>query len=180
MTNRIRPQHLATTIPSTKRRQTSRSSEPSAAGEATAVSLAVRLRHFLLPRTDGPTTQWRRTREVPVRPVLSRTFRDFCQHGHVLTATQRASFAARGLLKLSAALDPNDARRMCDEVWASSPRPKESHPRPRDIWHSSERSGSSPARVWLSSAESASYGSRASLRWGPRRDFAIVSTHVKS
>jgi hypothetical protein len=61
--------------------------------------------------------------------------------------------------------------------------------RPRGIYHSSERSGSWAARVWLSSAECASDGSRASLRsatrrvsslrCGPRRHLAIVSTHVK-
>ena len=36
----------------------------------------------------------------------------------MLTADQRASFAAEGLLKLPAAVDPDDAQQMCDEVWA--------------------------------------------------------------
>jgi phytanoyl-CoA dioxygenase PhyH len=35
----------------------------------------------------------------------------------MLTAEQRASFAAEGLVKLPAALDPDDAQQMCDGVW---------------------------------------------------------------
>lgn len=35
----------------------------------------------------------------------------------MLTVDQRASFADQGLVKLPAALDPDDARRMYDEVW---------------------------------------------------------------
>ncbi len=41
-----------------------------------------------------------------------------CEHGEVLTADQRASFAVNGLVKLPAAVDPDHARQMCDEVWA--------------------------------------------------------------
>jgi hypothetical protein len=55
---------------------------------------------------------------MPVGPSSVASFDGVCQHGHVLTADQRASFAADGLLKLPAALDPDDAGRMCDEVWA--------------------------------------------------------------
>jgi len=54
----------------------------------------------------------KQNKPLAVRPAVRK------DESSCLPPTRRASFAAEGLLKLPAALDPDDAQEMCDEVWA--------------------------------------------------------------